>query len=122
MPPIKLSDLNNLRLAPGIDAKIITADTMTVTHVRIKAGSPLPEHTHVHEQVVNLIEGEMEIVVDGRPHRMTAGSVFVLASNIPHSVRAVTDCYVVDVFHPVREDFRGTSFAGYDGTSAGEQS
>jgi hypothetical protein len=37
----------------------------------------------------------------------------VLAPNVVHSGKAVTDCRVVDVFHPVREDFRGTSFEGY---------
>jgi quercetin dioxygenase-like cupin family protein len=114
MPLIQLEHLGTLQLAPGITAKIVTAETMTVAHVELKAGSPLPEHSHVHEQVVNVIDGELELTVAGTPHRLTRGRVFVLPSNIPHTGRAITDCYVIDVFHPVREDFRGASFAGYD--------
>lgn len=116
MPLLELNQLNDLQLAPGVTAKIVTADSMTVAHVHLKAGSPLPEHSHVHEQVVNVVDGELELTVAGTPHRLTRGKVFVLPSNIPHSARAISDCYVIDVFHPVREDFRGTTFVGYDGS------
>jgi len=37
----------------------------------------------------------------------------VLEPNVPHSGVAKTDVRVIDVFHPVREDFRGASFGGY---------
>jgi len=111
---VKLDDLNELELAPGITARVVTADCVTVAHVSIAAGSLLPEHSHHHEQVVNVIDGELELTVEGTPHSLTPGKVMVLAPNVPHSGRAVSDCKVVDVFHPVREDFRGTSFGGYD--------
>ena len=45
---------------------------------------------------------------------MKSGKVMVLAPNVPHSGKALTDVNVIDVFHPVREDFRGASFGGYD--------
>jgi quercetin dioxygenase-like cupin family protein len=86
---------------------------MTVAHVKLDAGAILPEHEHVHEQVVNVIQGELELTADGVSHSLTPGKVMVLAPNVPHSGRAVTDARVIDVFHPVREDFRGTSFSGY---------
>lgn len=113
MTAINLSDLKTLNLAPGINARIVTGDTMTVAHVRLDAGARLPEHRHVHEQVVNVIEGELELVVAGTPHILTAGQVYVLASNVPHAANANADCYVIDVFHPVREDFRQAGFSGY---------
>jgi quercetin dioxygenase-like cupin family protein len=113
MPELDLESVNNLKLAEGIFARIVTADSMTVAHVRLAGGSTIPEHKHVHEQVVNVIEGELELIVDGVPHQLIRGKVFVLPSNVPHAARAVTDCYVIDVFHPVREDFRVASFPGY---------
>lgn len=117
MPEILLETLTELKLAEGIHARIVTADTMTIAHVRLAKGANLPEHKHVHEQVVNVIDGELELVVEGKPHRLTRGIVFVLPSNIPHAARAITDCYVIDVFHPVREDFLQIGFSGY-GSSA----
>jgi quercetin dioxygenase-like cupin family protein len=110
---VKLEELPELQLADKILARVVTSSTMTVAHVSLAEGAVLPEHAHHHEQVVNVIEGELELTVDGRPHSLTPGKVMVLAPNVPHSGRAVTACRVVDVFHPVREDFRGASFAGY---------
>lgn len=113
MTKLNLNELNELTLAPGIVARIVTADTMTITHVRLAAGASVPEHSHVHEQVVNVIEGELELVVAGTAHILTRGEVYILASNVPHAAIARTYCYVIDVFHPVREDFRVAAFPGY---------
>lgn len=109
---VNLDDLPDLEIAKGIFMRAVTAQFMTVAHVRLSAGSLLPEHSHHHEQVVNVVEGELELTVDGRSHSLVPGRVMVLPPNIPHSGRAVTDCRVVDAFHPVREDFSGTSFGG----------
>ena len=110
---VELKDLNELEIARGIKAYAVTADTLTVLHVRIEKGALLPEHSHYHEQVVNVIEGELELKVDGRKYNLKAGNVMVLEPNVIHSGRAVKACKVVDVFHPVRKDFAGSSFAGY---------
>ncbi|MCP4705192.1 MAG: cupin domain-containing protein [candidate division Zixibacteria bacterium] len=112
---INLNDISTLELAPGVSAQVVTADTLTVAHVSIKQGSILPEHAHFHEQVVNVTEGELELTVEGKPYVLKAGKVMVLAPNIPHSGKALSDCKIVDVFHPIREDFRAASFGGYDG-------
>lgn len=110
---VKLDDLPELEIADGILAHAVTANTVTVLHVRIEKGALLPEHSHYNEQVVNVIDGELEITVDGTNHSLVPGKVLVLPPNVPHSGRAITDCRVIDVFHPVREDFRGSSFGGY---------
>jgi quercetin dioxygenase-like cupin family protein len=113
MPLVKLDELPELEISKGILMRAVTAQTVTVGHVRIAAGSPLPKHDHHHEQVVNVIEGELEMIAEGQTHRLVPGKVLVIAPNVVHSGRAITDCRVIDVFHPVREDFRGTSFGGY---------
>jgi quercetin dioxygenase-like cupin family protein len=53
-----------------------------------------------------MIEGEFEFTVAGEKHIMKPGKVFVLPTNIPHGGRALTPCRIIDVFHPVREDYR----------------
>ena len=113
MSLIHLEDLKEMRIAEGIDARVITGETMTVLHVRLKAGAVLPEHAHVHEQIVNLLEGEMLLVVDGQEFHMRGGDVMLLSPNVVHSGRTLTDCRIVDAFHPVREEFRHGDFAGY---------
>ena len=95
----------------GMPVEAVTRDgsprgAMTFALWEIAAGSPLPEHSHPHEQVVHLYEGEFEMTVDGETRRMRGGSVFAIPSNARHSGRAITDCRIMDVFRPVREDYR----------------
>ena len=110
---VELKDLPELEIANGIRAYAVTADTITVLHVRIEEGALLPEHSHYNEQVVNVIEGKLELTVEGKNYNLMPGNVMVLEPNVIHSGRAVKACKVVDIFHPVRKDFAGSSFGGY---------
>ncbi len=110
---VELNQLPELQIAAGIHARAVTAECVTVLHVRIDAGALLPQHSHHNEQVVNVIEGELELEVEGKTYSLVPGKVMVLPPNVVHSGRAVSDCRIVDVFHPVRQDFAGSSFGGY---------
>jgi quercetin dioxygenase-like cupin family protein len=90
----------------GFRARFVHAETMTVAYWNITADSILPEHTHPHEQIVNVMGGELELTVEGEALVLPPGSVVTLAPGVPHSGRAVTDCSVIDIYHPVREDYR----------------
>ncbi len=103
---IQLSDIPEKEIVPGFFAKMIHTDGVTVAHFRIVAGSTLPEHRHIHEQVTNVISGELELTVDGKTHVCKAGEAAAIPSNVPHAGRALTDCYVIDVFRPTREDYK----------------
>ena len=100
------ASIQSVDLAPGFHARLIHTVGMTLAYVDIDEGSTLPEHAHVHEQVVNVLEGELELIVAGESHILKAGDVYVLASNVPHAGHARTDCRILDVFNPVREDLR----------------
>ena len=105
MPLTNLEKVKELTIAPGIRARVINTDSVSVAHVVLDEGALLPLHTHPNEQIVNVIDGELELIVDGETHLLTLGRVVVLPPMVPHSGRATTKCYVIDVFHPVREDF-----------------
>ncbi len=106
MPFIDLADIDGKEMLPGYKGKIIHSESMSVAYWKIKGGYPLPEHEHPHEQIVNMIEGEFELVVDGTPYRMGPGTVMVIPPGVKHSGRSITDCRIIDIFHPVREDYR----------------
>lgn len=110
---VKLDEIPELQISKGILAHAVTAQTVTVLHVNLAVGALLPEHSHHNEQVVNVIEGELELTVDGSTYSLVPGKVMILPPNVVHSGRVVMACRVIDVFHPVREDFRGTTFEGY---------
>lgn len=106
MEPIRLADLPERDVFPGFHGRVVHSGAMTFAWWRIDAGAALPEHHHEHEQVVNVLAGTFELVVEGQPMRLAAGEVAVIPPGAAHSGQAVTDCRVLDVFHPVREDYR----------------
>ncbi len=107
-------DLKPFELAPGVTAKVINSGTMTIMHAQLKAGASAPEHSHTQEQIVNVIEGEIELTVEGEPHHLKPGDTLILPPNVLHTARAITDCHVLDVFCPVRWDLTGFEFSGYE--------
>ena len=102
----QLSSITPRTVFPGFHGKFVHSDDMTMAYWDIDAGSLVPEHAHVHEQVVNVLEGELELTVDGTSRVLKAGDVVVIPSNVSHAAQAKTDCRVLDIFCPVREDYR----------------
>lgn len=103
---MNLRDIAEREVVPGYRGRFVHSPNMTVAHWNITAGYPLPQHTHLHEQVVNVIEGNLEITVGGETRVLEPGNIVVIPPHVPHSGRALTDCRVIDVFYPVREDYR----------------
>lgn len=106
MSRVELSSIPERQPVPGFHGRFVHTDTMTFAYWDIDQGAAIPEHSHPHEQVVNPLEGELELVVAGEPHVLRPGSVYVIPGGVPHSARAITSCRVLDVFQPVREDYR----------------
>ena len=93
-------------LVPGITGYYAHGDSMTFGYVELKAGSSIPIHQHIHEQITYIIKGQLDMVIGGQACILTAGMYHVIPSNTPHSAIAKTDCKVIDAFSPVREDYR----------------
>lgn len=102
----ELSNIPSREIIPGFHGKMIHTDNMTFAFWEIEAGATLPEHSHPHEQVAHMIEGEFEFTLNGETRIVSPGMLTVIPSNMPHSGKAITDCKILDVFQPVREDYR----------------
>jgi quercetin dioxygenase-like cupin family protein len=106
-----VSSISPFEISKGFYARLIHTDNLTLAYLDVDNGADLSEHSHVHEQVLNLLEGRFELIVNGEPHILEAGDVFAIPSSVPHSGRALTKCRILDAFHPVREDFRSGNVA-----------
>lgn len=108
---ITVSSIDPFEISKGFTARMIHTNTMTLAYVDVDEGADLPEHAHFHEQVLNLLEGRFELIVNGQSYILEQGDVYAIPSNAPHSGRALTRCRILDVFNPVREDFKSGNVA-----------
>ena len=106
MSLVTLDSIDVREIFPGIRARVVHTDRTSQSWVDIDAGASFPEHHHPHEQTVTVLEGTLELIVNGESHLLTPGSVFVIPPNAAHAGRAHSVCRVLDVFAPVREDYR----------------
>ena len=101
----KINELPAKELAPGLKGYYAHGSNMTFGYIEIKKGTKMAEHNHMHEQITYIIEGQLDMVIGGKSCSLTAGMYYIIPSNVPHGAFAVTDCKVIDVFNPTREDY-----------------
>ena len=106
MSLVRLNTVPVKEIFPGIRARVVHTERTSQSFVEIDAGSSFPQHQHPHEQTVNVLEGELEINVGSETYRLVPGQVLVIPPDVPHSGTALTNCRVLDVFAPTRDDYR----------------
>jgi quercetin dioxygenase-like cupin family protein len=78
---------------------------MTFAHYDFTRGSSIHEHFHSEEEVYEVIEGELEVTIDGVTQIARPGFVAIVPENVRHSVKALTDGKAIIVDYPARRDF-----------------
>jgi quercetin dioxygenase-like cupin family protein len=93
-------------IIPGFHGRLVHTERVTLAHWDIAAGSVLPEHHHFHEQITRVMAGTFELTCAGETRQVTAGDIAVIPANEPHSGRALTDCVLIELFQPARDEYR----------------
>ena len=101
-----LTDIQEREIVPGYRAKFLHTENMTLAFWEIDPGAELPEHSHFHEQVSNVLEGKFELTVGGESRVLEPGIVATIPSDVPHGGKAITACRILDIFQPPREDYK----------------
>jgi len=105
MPFVDTSSLRVIERLPGWNGRYFHSAYMTFAHYDFTRGSSIHEHFHGEEEVYEVIEGELEVTIDGVAQIVRAGLVAIVPSNVRHSVKALTDGRVIIVDYPRRRDF-----------------
>jgi quercetin dioxygenase-like cupin family protein len=101
-----LGDIEQRELLPGLRVRFVHAEAMTLAYWDISAGADLPSHDHPHEQVVTVLQGRFELTVGEETRALGPGDVVIIPPGVPHGGNALSPARIIDVFHPVREDYR----------------
>jgi quercetin dioxygenase-like cupin family protein len=103
---ITINEREAREIIPGFFARFVHSENITIVFWEAKAGSAFPEHSHPHEQIATIQKGTFQLTINGETKILKEGIVAVIPSNARHSGISLTDCELMDVFYPVREDYR----------------
>jgi len=102
----KLSEVDVLAIWPGVVARAVEGDRLTLAVVDLEPDADVEEHHHENEQLGLVVKGEMHFTIGGAKRTLHAGEAYVIPSNVPHSAQAGSaGATVIDVFAPVRADW-----------------
>lgn len=98
-------NLKEKELIPGYRVRFIHSKDMTFAYWNIEKDAPLPEHSHLHEQVANIMQGKFELKIGDETKVLEPRDVAIIPPKVKHSGKAITKCKIIDVFYPIREDY-----------------
>ncbi len=103
---IRYADVPAIELAPGIKAHIISSEKITLSFASAEPNAPLPPHRHENEQILIVLDGAIDFVIEGKQYHVEKGDVIVLPSNTEHGAYFTEKgARVIDAFSPPRQDF-----------------
>jgi quercetin dioxygenase-like cupin family protein len=105
MPFVNTDTLPVIERLPGWSGRYFHTQNMTFAHYDFTRGSSIHEHFHPEEEVYEVLDGKLEVTVDGVSQIVQPGLVAIVPANARHSVRALTDGRAIIVDHPVRPGF-----------------
>lgn len=106
MPLFRLDEVGVREIFPGLRARVLHGERLSESWVEVDRGASFPEHQHPHEQIVNVLVGTLELNMAGEWFTLRPGDVFVIPPHTPHAGRSEDGCRVLDLFAPVRDDYR----------------
>jgi len=106
MPIVDVSKLKVTERLPGWYGRYFHSANMTFAHYDFKRGASIHEHLHPEEEVYEVIEGELEMTIDGMAEVVRPGHAAIVPSNARHSVKALSDGRAIIVDFPARREFQ----------------
>ena len=73
-----------------VSRTLVSKPTGTVTLFAFAEGQGLSEHTASYDALVQMLEGEAEITVAGKPIHARAGEMVLMPAHQPHALKALT--------------------------------
>ena len=94
----------------GLETTVLTGlkgERMMMALNSTLPGHTVPMHSHPHEQIGMVYAGEAILRIGGEERRVRKRDLYCIPANVPHGDTTIGDepFVMLDIFHPVREDF-----------------
>jgi len=86
--PLPLTEAVSYQKDAVVSRTLLDRKTGTLTVFSFDAGQGLSEHTSPYDATVQILEGEAEITIGGKPQRVKAGELIIMPAGVPHALRA----------------------------------
>ncbi|MGO8745672.1 MAG: cupin domain-containing protein [Thermoguttaceae bacterium] len=85
----RTAELVNYQDGAVVSREIVKKPTGSVTLFAFDEGQGLSEHTAPFDALVQMIEGEAEIIISGQSHRLNGGEMILMPAGAPHALKAL---------------------------------
>jgi quercetin dioxygenase-like cupin family protein len=86
----RAAELINYQDGAIVSRELVKKPTGTVTVFAFDEGQGLSEHTAPFDALVQVLEGEAEIMISGKPHHLADGELILMPAHQPHALKAFT--------------------------------
>jgi quercetin dioxygenase-like cupin family protein len=87
---VGLNGLIDYQKGAVVSRTLIDKPAGTVTLFSFDKGQGLSEHTAPFDALADILDGEVEITVSGKPSRVRQGEMLIMPANQPHALKALT--------------------------------
>jgi quercetin dioxygenase-like cupin family protein len=109
MPVLLESKTKPEKLSPTFQRRITHLEnimTVVCDFTNGPASEPDKPHSHPHEQITYVAEGELYFFIGDEKHHLTKGDLFSVPPGVPHCIQNISSFVrLIDSFSPIREDF-----------------
>lgn len=104
---VQTNELSVKEPRPGWRGRFFHSRDMTFAYYMVKAGAWIHEHSHLSDEVWNIIEGQLEITIADETRVAGPGFAVIVPPDTTHSLKALTDVRAIVVDHPRRDSIGG---------------
>lgn len=92
---------------PGVDIYTMAGERLMLSLVEFEPRSVVEPHSHPHEQLGLLLEGELTFTIGDETRTLRPGEMWRIPGGVVHSaVAGDRPVKALDAFYPIREDYR----------------
>ena len=104
---VNRQDCSRHNIFPGVDIFTTFGDNLMLSLVEFESHAVVEPHSHSHEQMGLLLEGELTFIIGAEKAILQPGQMWRIPGGVVHSAIAGDQpVKALDVFCPIPEDYK----------------